>query len=318
MKKTYKIFFIKLALLVTPFIAILTYIELTLRSFPTAMSVKKKAFDTHLQQKNTQILILGTSHTLTSLNPEKLTFPSFNLAESGQPFYYDYHLLNKYIDRLPKLKVAIIDISYFSLTYNFMDDKVKASRREEYFHVWGIESPNVKWFYPKAVSQLLSTGTYSSLTLVWTPPQLDPKLIPKENGWRKNDTTIVEQLTDNAAKEQLKEINKLMTFDSRTVAQNIELLENLITTLQSHNVTTVCITTPLHTNYVKNINHTIDAFNKVKIKEIEKKYVLQYFDYSEDKRFVDTDFVNLDHLNTQGANKFSEIIRKEVLVNIIK
>ena len=47
---------------------------------------------------------------------------------------------------------------------------------------------------------------------------------------------------------------------------------------------------------------------------LKQKYPnVEYYDYSTDKRFVDEDFKDASHLTNIGANKFSKIIKEEIL-----
>ena len=48
------------------------------------------------------------------------------------------------------------------------------------------------------------------------------------------------------------------------------------------------------------------------IKILSSKYNVKYFNYFFDERFTDVDFVNSDHLDAYGAEKFTKIL-EEVL-----
>jgi hypothetical protein len=49
------------------------------------------------------------------------------------------------------------------------------------------------------------------------------------------------------------------------------------------------------------------------IKYLSQKYDLEYYNYLRDKRFTAEDFFNSNHLSTKGAEKFSRILKDEVV-----
>ena len=53
------------------------------------------------------------------------------------------------------------------------------------------------------------------------------------------------------------------------------------------------------------------------IQTLQQKYGLEYYNYMTDERFVAEDFGDSDHLNTQGAKKFSRILKDEVIEKYI-
>jgi hypothetical protein len=54
------------------------------------------------------------------------------------------------------------------------------------------------------------------------------------------------------------------------------------------------------------------------IKQITEKYGVPYFNYLRDDRFTEEDFVNSDHLNNKGAEKFSYILNEDVVKRYVR
>ena len=48
----------------------------------------------------------------------------------------------------------------------------------------------------------------------------------------------------------------------------------------------------------------------------QKNPNVEYYDYSTDERFIDEDFYDASHLTDIGANKFSKIVKEEVLSSL--
>ncbi len=76
------------------------------------------------------------------------------------------------------------------------------------------------------------------------------------------------------------------------------------------------ITTPTYKTYYKFINPLTEEKNLETIKTICKKYDCAYHDYFRDSRFNLMDFSDNDHLNSNGAKKFTEIINKDIISKV--
>jgi hypothetical protein len=315
MKNKKQLFILKTILLLTPFLVFMSYLEYDIRKEPTAMGYKKAAFEKQI--KTLEVIILGTSHTFNGINPDKFSYSGFNLAESSQPIYYDYHILMRYMNELPKLKLVIINISNFSIRQNYLNDVKYISRQREYYYVWKIGNDNVKWFYPEVCSRLLEKGTYLALQSFFNKTPIDIKYFPQKNGWLRMDTTYAHLMSDSATKSRIEGFNKVMTTDSMTINKNIRLLDNLIAELQLRKIIPVFITAPLSPIFIRNERADFNDFNEKQIALLCQKYAIDYFNYSKDTRFENKDFRDPDHLNKTGANKFSTIIDKEILIKYL-
>ena len=85
--------------------------EYAVRRIPNPYSVKREAISRF--GKDTETVVLGSSHTYYGVVADSLD-RTLNLANVSQTFEYDYRILNRYIDSLPRLKRVIIPISFFS------------------------------------------------------------------------------------------------------------------------------------------------------------------------------------------------------------
>ena len=92
------------------------YAEYTLQFYPSIFQLKAQNFK---QNKNKiEVLILGSSHNKTAINPEFINaFCSSNLAFEGQDIRIDSALFNKTINLLPNLKIVVFELSYHTLEH---------------------------------------------------------------------------------------------------------------------------------------------------------------------------------------------------------
>lgn len=54
------------------------------------------------------------------------------------------------------------------------------------------------------------------------------------------------------------------------------------------------------------------------LKQISEKDGVPYFNYLRDERFTTQDFVDSDHLNKRGAEKFTRILNEDVVKRYVQ
>lgn len=96
------------------------------------------------------------------------------------------------------------------------------------------------------------------------------------------------------------------------MGKNIETIEKLLSSLTKKGVILVFFSTPLPGVFSIMINPEILSVNKKILDDLCKKYECKYFSYTNDRRFLKTDFIDVNQLNFIGARKFSRIIDKQI------
>ena len=262
-----------------------------------------------------QVLILGTSQTLHSLNPALFDRPAINLAASAQPLYYDSKIVLSYLTHLKKLKLIILPLDYFSLFFDV--ETLSQTRSLEYSRFWNINHPSIGRmdFRKYSLLALFKPATSKEIFLQMIN---EKKLSIRfqtygmlDNGfWAATvpaDTTGFEK----TAFLKVKKWGDLLMFKNN-FTQNAQTVETLIQTLQKRNIKVLLISTPI----VKNIYEKYDSsFIRLRlnfVQHISAKYSnTTYHDFSKDPRFNIGDFFDPNHLDAAGAVKFSKIINDE-------
>lgn len=263
------------------------------------------------QLNEVEVLSMGSSHG-QSINPAYFSLKGFNLSNPSQDLYYDVHLANKYIDKMPELKLLIIPISYFSFESQ-LDNSPENSRLFPYLITWGIPPENFSaflndnflLFVDAEVKNFVQNGFVNNAT-----PKMD------QDGWMQlsgalQDSPSFYDTYDKQGQERVKFQDSSMYPEQ--IPENMKILSNLIEDCQSRQIKIVLITTPgLHFYYDHmdpiRYQRMQDNLNSLKV-----RYEIPYFNYLKDPRFVPSDFANQDHLNTKGAEKFSKILDVEII-----
>jgi hypothetical protein len=101
-------------------------------------------------------------------------------------------------------------------------------------------------------------------------------------------------------------------------AYNQELVCKMVELCLAHDIRPVLVATPitsiLNSIYDKNAPDFFDTFYRFAREICEKYPGLEFFDYSHDNRFVNdfSLFIDSDHLNDYGAEKFTPIMAADL------
>lgn len=93
----------------------------------SSVPIKSKKFVLN-SKKNIEILIMGSSHAYTGVNPDELSYSSINLSNNNRLLINDIYIVNNFISTLPNIKAIIMPSDYFSLWNGLKDDNYKKTK----------------------------------------------------------------------------------------------------------------------------------------------------------------------------------------------
>jgi len=306
-----KIFLRRLIIFLLPFVLLYPILEIKLSQIPNTYNKKREFLESQLQE--IEILTAGSSHG-DAINPDYIKLKTFTLNNAAQDLYYDVQLINKYLDKMPKLKLVILPISYFSLEYQ-MDRTKTWTLAPFYYYFWGIPPQHWNSFLnPRYFSLTAAYGWEKVLQYIENGFTDNSWEIMKTTGWWLQGN---QELEDTPHESQMGlysiQMQHIEIMKAERIPANMKLLENFIVACQSRNIMVALITTPVHHSY----SDFMDPFKyqtmQNNIQYLVDQYHVSYHNYLEDPRFLDSDFYSRDHVNTKGSIKFSEIIDKEII-----
>lgn len=293
--------------LIVPIIVI-SLIEFRLGIIPNSYSIKKDCLEKN--QRKLKVLILGTSQANYALNPQVFDQNGCNIANSNQDLYFDKKLLEIYIQKLPNLQTVIIPVTYFSLEFK-LSNTDEAWRQFFYKRWFNISPPD------NSIEDRLNIKNWSYLALYGPRTSwgflyhgLDFSLADNNNehGWFASPKT---SLDDSKGKQRA----NLHTSEMREeyLNQNRNNLRQMIELLQNKNIRPIVVIIPVTKNYLQNIDQLKWVREQETLNEIIENSNLTLFNFMSDDRFTTSDFADgSDHLNIQGASKFSNILRDAI------
>lgn len=301
--------FIKIILFIMPIVVSVGYIEYRLSQIPNSYNLKRHNFEQNLHDY--EVIVLGSSHAFSGINPTYLDRSTFNLANSSQDLYYDSRLLKKYLDRLPSLKLVLVTLSYFSLEYELQRNPQEYWRQYYYFRFWGISELNGRMLDVKNFSLIRLYSPQSTRDYIKRSFQINLATNINEFGWNNYIRSDKENLSPSFAKQIVLRHQSEMSKSSGE--KNARLLRELVGELQKRHIQVVFVTLPVYRTYASSVDSNRYQEMQSSINRIAKELEVSYINYFSDSRFDETDFNNVDHFNEQGATKLTSIINTEII-----
>lgn len=306
-----KKFLTALLLFFLPLVLLVIGIECYVLYYPNTFNRKAAYLKSNAAQIET--LILGSSHNQNAINPEYLHRPAINLANAGQDVQLDSAVFFKSVQDLPRLNTVILEFDYLT-----MEEKNDA----DYFKLpWYNRFYDVKL---GSVSLLHRLSVYSSSPAYFNKliiDEINPKRFKynlNKAGFIINDFPgIMEELKYDSlalartSNERLKD--KHTRESIKDFRFNKAKFDAIVKYCGSRNIRVIIISTPMYSTY---LNHEIPAKNHRRedyINQLQQLPFVTYFDFEKDSRFGVHDFKNDDHLNSNGAKKFSLLIDSIVM-----
>jgi hypothetical protein len=310
-----RVFLKKFVLFLLPLFLLFVVLEIRLNQIPTYLSQKKEYLEAQLEE--IEIISTGLSYG-DSINPQYLDRKGFNLFNDAEDLYYDVKVIEKYLARMPRLKLVILPISYFSLEYR-LDRGPWAWRAPFYQFVFNIPPQDpISLFNPSFYSYTAAYGWREVLNYIKSSFASNITNQMHRDGWREVGTKAISDSPESvrAGKQSIEYIETLL-MDFKTGEKNLQLVSDFIETCQSRNIHIILITPPVSHYYYDNINPKKYQAMQEDINQLVEKYNLTYHNYLKDPRFATADFYSIDHVNDLGAEKFSRILN-EVINDYLK
>ncbi|HEX9060640.1 MAG TPA: DUF1574 family protein, partial [Clostridia bacterium] len=227
----------------------------------------------------------------------------------------DRSILQKYIGSLANLKLVILPVSYFSFGYD-ISETTENWRMNFYKKVYGIDCEGKHdIFDAKGYSYFALYGKEESLRCIFNGFKVNYAKDYKRNGVLMESSFDIKaglvDISDESGKKRIEFHNSCIKPEN--YEKNISYMKEMIETLEKRKIKVVLITTPVYKTYSQNMSPKYYEDMQNIIKKITDKYGIKYFNYINDSRFVVEDFRNNDHLNPNGAVKFSKILNNEIL-----
>ena len=287
--------------------------------FPVAMETQTYGTDNFRNMPgHIQICNFGSSHGLNGFNYDGVSdkFSCFNFSLHSQSLMYDYRILQHYINHINEGGIVFIVVSYFSFFGRPEgESKTFISLNNRYYKILPPSLIKNYDIITDCIINYLPVLTFDTKTAI--------------NVILGIKTTEAQEVKTAERFDDIKEVGEKRAafhFNSIRSKENNRIIFSSKKTKALHDIITLCrekklipilVTTPYLTEYsgpVKRDSEFMNAFRST-LNEIIASEDVRYYDYSEDARFSHEYalFRDTDHLNKNGALKFTNILIGEVM-----
>lgn len=291
-----------------PFSILLGISEYKLGKVENSYSFKEKNL---IQQADSiETLILGSSQALKGLNPDLLGPNAYNLANISQTLEYDALLLAKYLNQMPHLHTVLVSISHFSYA-EVLFDSDESWRQYFYYRFFRINTPHLGKTDIRKYSLTYLYGPWESIKILCS--EQDKNLIA---GYQKNGQMVMQNQSEKGLSKEFAlhrvKLHEKAFEDYKHFEENITWLKKIIQVLQKRNIKVILVTPPVTKTYRLAVNRMYFDKNWETTASICNQFKIPYLNYFMDNQFDNSDFYDADHLNKKGADKWSEILNKDL------
>ncbi len=289
-------FAIKMSLYLVPLLILMSIMEFTLRSIPNEFKYK----NTYLKENGDKIqtLILGNSHSYYGIDPDYFEENCFNASQVSQPLEYDEGILRYFENDLSSLNTVILNISAFSLFYDF-ETSDEPWRNKNYVLYYGMKHQNSY----KDNSEVFSMRFSVNLRRISNYVNDRHSLTCSENGWG-NDYTS--EKSKDLAESALKAAKKHNVTNYDHFDKNKKYLESIIDWCKKRKIKIILYTAPATKDYYQLIHPEQLKTTTDYLKKIAKTSDnCQYVNFLKSEEYSSEDFYDADHLNEKGVKKLS-------------
>ena len=262
-----------------------------------------------IQYTQVQVGNLGSSHGAYNFDYTPLTergFSCFNFANTSQSFNYDYAVLKEFGSYMTPGSVLFIPVSYFSFNNEVTNAEEAEAMSVRYYHCLSPKNiPDYDPFIDIITNRLPILSAGEDIVKLFPSLQLSIIALAAEN---EVDTAVF------AARAQERYSRHFDNKKEYFLPERIEDLYNIINYSKEHDITPVLVTTPFSKYYRDLVaDEFLNEFEET-VTKIADDTGVNYYDYSYDARFRGnlTYFMDADHLNTEGAVYFMQILMEEV------
>lgn len=247
-----------------------------------------------------EMFATGSSYVHHSLDTKKFTHKLFNFGHPSQDLYYNFQIAKYVLTEAggsDYIKYALI--GFFPQHLHYDESKTIAQNGRLLQYVIAFNDVHNFW---------LSIEKYKSLL---NPEYLKFKL-PLENEMDRI-TPLDTEVKYISLNGRLLSRERIDVWQNKsypdTVKENVKILDDYLTLCEENNVRPIIFTAPMTYGYMKYFSKKkLDEFQYVIGNALKKHSTAVFFDGWKLQGVSDYDFFDVDHMNIQGAAKFSTIL----------
>jgi hypothetical protein len=303
-------FIFRVFLFLAPTLILIVLAELLVRKIPNEYRYKRHYLVQHAEE--TEILILGNSHSYYGVNPNHFDATTFNASHISQSLNFDFQILKLYEGQWKSIKTIILQVSYLTMAekleagpeawrvknYTIYYGINEFSGWRDYFEVTSMEPDyilsRIRNHYINHSSQIACDGTGFGKYCLNRKWDMDST---------KAAETVARHTLTNSAEGSLIERN------------NKQCVEDIIQWSRERDISMLLYRPPATVEYQQLVkDDQLIKMTEVVEGMLKKYHNCSYADFYDSKAFAPSDFCDADHLNESGAAKLSAFLNLRISV----
>ncbi|MCU0428718.1 MAG: DUF1574 domain-containing protein [Cytophagaceae bacterium] len=270
---------------------------LSLANGPSTKQQIASSFNNATKQEY-ELLILGNSRTYRGINPSKLNYQAYNFSHDNDSYNQMYYKLKYLIDCKKDFRYLILGTDYFQFSFKSDTRNYVYADFLSNDYMNDFEEKNV--YIEKIEYYLSNINPKKILSLI---PQKDKPFL-RENG---------QYIKPGIAME-----NDTITRDISRLDFQVNYFKGILSLCKKKGIKVFITNLPTRSNELKSYTiGQIEEFDNFIEGYVDNRSVF-YFNFSRIEGFGLNDFTDITHLNENAANRFTEILNKQLGVQINK
>ncbi|MDC7999165.1 hypothetical protein [Gilvibacter sediminis] len=285
-----------------PVVIIATVLEVMVGKIPSTYSIvgdylNKEAADI-------EVAVFGSSQIKNSVDASLISKNTLNISSSAQHHNTDFELLKGLVDRLPNLKTVVFEVSYghFEIPHN----SKYYWKRPVFLKYYGINTFDRATTPADSLLYMSHPGFFTKQLLGHYVKDSLPQF--NRHGFELNNYKgRFKKLNYDLQKILNDPINISRRESKETLAYNAAYFKDMLAFCNNHGLEVVIISPPTFANYNEKRDQNILKRRDSTLQALLAAYPEVRLLISEtDPRYMVTDFRNGNHLNPDGAEKFTK------------
>lgn len=300
-----------------PAVILLTYVEIGLNKLDT--HYLKKRIDFENQLNVIEVLSLGSSNAYYGINPDEFSCHGYNLAFNAQSMYYDLEFIKKYVPLMPNLKLVILPAIFYTTGTKLVATS-QDWRMYFYRQYFGLSNELEVNNHVDNIKRYIDSRNYSKIALYSDTLYSHVKdgftghvdYTPENSGWYNSKDVPRLNSENNVAIGAA--ASHSASYDEKMALKNIAYWQEIIDILGARKIQIILVRLPEDASIRSRLDIKKSTQFRSIMTELASKNNIHFIDYSEDNRFNTADFTFMpDHLNPDGAIKFSKILNENYI-----
>ncbi|MGG1616002.1 hypothetical protein ACIFQM_11005 [Paenibacillus sp. NRS-1782] len=323
----------ELAGLLTSFNEVISYKKLVQELIGNFVNQKYYSnYDYYYLSKNikentdSEILAAGSSYSMFGLSERSFDKSVLNLSLASQDLYYSRKIVKEALKYSRNIKYCIIGMSYYSFHYDLSRSKKEAVNRinKVYYPIFkdshhfevkeSVTSSemnfdnNLSFLYHIIFNKIKLDQTIIDAVIVhdsYFNNNINRELFSLLGNIRLEDMDLSQKV---AVGQQRAEQHNQLLVHNETVKENTNVLKNLINYLNEERITPVVVAFPATEYYQNFFDPEFKAVFYEVMNSLANTHIFKLVDLFDSDDFVESDFLDMDHLNEKGAIKVTNML----------